>query len=67
MVMQELPQPRETHVLIRGSHNVKGERGLARRARGCCTRSRPGQPANRLGLARWLVDPRNPLVGRRAS
>ena len=26
MVMQELPQPRETHVLVRGSHNVKGDR-----------------------------------------
>src|SRR5262249_22008127 len=24
----------------------------------------PGAPANRLALAPWLVDPRNPLVGR---
>ena len=63
MVMQELPQPRETHVLIRGSHNVKGDRvepGVPK-----VLHPLPGNPpANRLALARWLVDPRNPLVGR---
>jgi Protein of unknown function (DUF1553)/Protein of unknown function (DUF1549)/Planctomycete cytochrome C len=63
MVMEELPQARTTHVLIRGSHSVKGERvspGVPR-----VLHPMPAdQPANRLGLARWLVDPRNPLVGR---
>ena len=63
MVVQELPQPRETHVLARGSHNVKGERvspGVPK-----VLHPLPSdQPVNRLGLARWLVDPRNPLVGR---
>ena len=62
MVMQELPQPRETHVLVRGSHKSRGSASRPACPR-CCTRS-PGQPANRLGLARWLVDPSNPLVGR---
>jgi hypothetical protein len=63
MVMQEQPQPRETHVLIRGSHKVKGERVTP----GVPAVLHPlgaGQPPDRLGLARWLVDPRNPLVGR---
>ena len=63
MVIEELPQPRTTHVLIRGSHSVKGERvspGVPR-----VLHPMPAdQPASRLGLARWLVDPRNPLVGR---
>ena len=63
MVMQELPQSRETHVLIRGSHNVKGERVSAGVPKVLHPLS-PDQPTNRLGLARWLVDPHNPLVGR---
>ena len=40
MVMQELGQPRETHVLIRGSHNVKGEPVSPGVPAGACTRSR---------------------------
>jgi hypothetical protein len=63
MVMQELPQPRETHVLIRGSHNVKGDR-VAPGVPAVLHPLAPGQPPNRLSLARWLVNPRNPLVGR---
>lgn len=63
MVMEELQKPRTTHVLIRGSHNVKGEQvspGVPRVLHAMSA----DQPPNRLGLARWLVDPRNPLVGR---
>src|SRR5262249_47730931 len=63
MVMQELPQPRETHVLMRGSHNVKGDRvspGVPSVLHGLAS----DRPPDRLALARWLVDPRNPLVGR---
>jgi hypothetical protein len=63
MVMQELPKPRETSVLIRGSHQIKGERvtpGVPK----VLHPFPPDQPSNRLGLARWLVDPQNPLVGR---
>jgi hypothetical protein len=63
MVMQDLEKPRETHVLIRGSHNVKGARvspGVPRSLHAMAA----DQPANRLGLARWLVDRRNPLMGR---
>jgi hypothetical protein len=63
MVMQELPSPRTTHVLVRGSHNVKGER-VSPGVPAVLHSFAPNQPRNRLGLARWLVDPRNPLVGR---
>jgi hypothetical protein len=63
MVMQEMPQPRETHLLARGQYDRPGETVL------------PGVPAslpplsagaanNRLSLARWLVDPSNPLTAR---
>ncbi len=63
MVAQELPRPRESHVLIRGSHNVKGapvSPGVPKVLHPLS----PAQPLNRLALARWLVDPANPLVGR---
>ena len=63
LVMKELPKPRQTHILIRGSHQRKGEAVTP----GVPAKLHPlpaGQPANRLTLARWLVDPNNPLVGR---
>lgn len=63
MVLQELPTPRATHVHVRGAYDQAGEA------------VQPGVPAalpplpekataDRLGLARWLVDPANPLVAR---
>ncbi|MCC6419501.1 MAG: DUF1549 domain-containing protein, partial [Gemmataceae bacterium] len=63
MVMEEMPTPRATHVLIRGEYDKKGPKvspGLPA--------SLPplpsGAPNNRLGFARWLVDPSNPLTAR---
>jgi hypothetical protein len=61
--MQELSQVRATTVLIRGSHNVKGE-PVSPAGPKVLHPLTPDQPLNRLGLARWLVDPGNPLVGR---
>jgi hypothetical protein len=63
MVMEELQKPRTTHVLVRGSHNVKGEQ-VSPGVPSALHPMSAAQPPNRLGLARWLVDPRNPLVGR---
>jgi hypothetical protein len=63
LVMKELPKPRPTHVHIRGNHRNPGEKVSP----GVPAKLHPlagGQPANRLALARWLVDPDNPLVGR---
>jgi hypothetical protein len=58
-----LPKPRPTNVLIRGNHTRKGDAVVA----GVPAKLHPlppDQPANRLALAHWLVDPNNPLVGR---
>ncbi len=63
MVMAEMDKPRPTHVLMRGDFRSKGEVVQA----GVPSSLPPlpaGQPANRLGLARWLVDPGHPLVAR---
>ena len=63
MVMEELPTPRETHVLIRGMYDRPGEvvRPMLPAA---LVSSQTSYPPNRLGLARWLVDPSNPLMAR---
>jgi mono/diheme cytochrome c family protein len=63
MVMEELPEPRETHVLLRGEYDQKGERVTAGTP-GSLPPLPEGYPANRLGFARWLVDPRHPLTAR---
>jgi len=48
---------------IRGSFSARGERVYAATPRALHA-MRDDQPVNRLGLARWLVDPANPLVAR---
>jgi len=63
MVMQELPQPRETFMLVRGQYDKKGEKVTA--ATPAALPSLPPElPHNRLGLARWIVDPAHPLTAR---
>ncbi len=63
MVMRELPEPRPTFILARGAYDAP------------TTPVEPATPAflppmaddlpkNRLGLARWLVDPAHPLTSR---
>jgi hypothetical protein len=63
LIMADLPQPRETFVLIRGEYDQHGEKVS------------PGVPAslpplpadvqpNRLGMAKWLTDPSHPLTAR---
>ena len=63
MVMQELPAPRDAHILIRGEYDKRGEQVQA----GVPTSLPPlpsGAPPNRLGLALWLVSPEHPLTSR---
>ena len=63
MVMQDLPTPRDTFMLIRGEYNKKGAKVTA----GVPAFLPPlpmGAPNNRLGLARWLTDPSHPLMSR---
>src|SRR5262249_23505518 len=68
LVMKELPKPRDTHVHIRGNHTKKGERvspGVPAKLHPIKAHgSQPVGLPNRFDLARWLVDPDNPLVGR---
>ncbi len=63
MVMLERPTPRETFVLIRGAYDRPGDKvgpgmpaALPPLPAGC--------PNNRLGFAKWLVDPSNSLTAR---
>ncbi len=67
MVMQDMPQPRETFILTRGTYDRKEGKVLpgtpaALTAPGADT---PGSPRrNRLDLAKWIVAPENPLTAR---
>jgi len=63
MVMAEMPQPRDTFMLIRGQYDKRGEKVQAALPAALPPLPR-GAPANRLGLAKWLVDPSNPLTPR---
>jgi hypothetical protein len=63
MVMEEMPTPRETHLLIRGMYDRPGE--VVRPMLPAALAPSPTAfPPNRLGLAKWLVDPSNPLMSR---
>ncbi|MCA9178962.1 MAG: DUF1553 domain-containing protein, partial [Planctomycetales bacterium] len=72
LVMVELPEPRVTHIYQRGDYRNPGEvvqpdapASLHPLASHLPTSEGQAQaPANRLTLARWIVDPANPLVAR---
>ncbi len=63
MVMQEMPKPKHSYLLRRGQYDAKGEEVFP---------STPEKifpfpltfPKNRLGLAYWLTDTKNPLTAR---
>ena len=63
MVMQELPKPRDTFMLIRGEYNKKGDK-VAAAVPAFLPELPKGTPSNRLGFARWLVAPSHPLTSR---
>ena len=63
MVMQDLKAPRQSFVLVRGQYDQHGdtvEPGVPE----VLPPLPEGAPANRLGLARWLVDDDHPLTAR---
>jgi len=65
MVMKELAEPRKTYVLDRGQYDHPNmERPVNRRVPASLGKLADGAPANRLGLAQWMMDPANPLVAR---
>ena len=63
MVMEELAQRRPTYVLKRGAYDARGDEVQPGTPAGILPFD-PAWPRNRLGLARWLTDRRNPLTAR---
>jgi Protein of unknown function (DUF1553)/Protein of unknown function (DUF1549)/Concanavalin A-like lectin/glucanases superfamily len=63
MVMQEMDKPRDTFVLQRGQYDKPGEK-VAPGIPEVFGALPEGSPTNRLGMARWLVAPTNPLTAR---
>ena len=63
MVMADIPNPRKTFILKTGLYNQPGEEvnpGVPT----VLHEFPAGAPTNRLGLARWLIAPENPLTSR---
>ncbi len=63
LVMQEMPQRREAFVLIRGQYNKHGE-PVQPGVPAVLPPLQADAPANRLALAKWIVDPAHPLTAR---
>lgn len=63
MAMGDLPEPRPTFVLNRGAYDSPGE-PVTPSAPASLLEFSNDLPRNRLGLAKWLTDPRHPLTAR---
>ena len=63
LVMQELPEPRETRIQNRGSFLDLADR-VEPGVPSALTAGRPPRVSNRLELATWLASPGNPLTAR---
>ncbi|MFM7296825.1 MAG: DUF1553 domain-containing protein, partial [Planctomycetota bacterium] len=65
MVMREAAMPRDTFVLMRGAYDKPDtSRPVARSVPSALGTLPAGSPANRIGLAQWLLAADNPLVAR---
>jgi hypothetical protein len=67
LVMKDLPQPRETHVMVRGNFLSLAEKVTPGVPAVLHALPADERPKNRLTLARWLVSPENPLTARVAA
>ncbi len=63
MVMAEMKKPRDTFILGRGQYDNPGEK-VTPGVPAFLPPLPAGAPLNRLTLARWIVDPANPLTAR---
>lgn len=66
-VMAESPEPRETHILARGAYDAptNNETKVTRNTLSSLPIAFPEDaPRNRLGLAKWVTDPKHPLTAR---
>lgn len=65
MVMHEMDTPRPTYLLTRGQYDLPDKSEvLAPGVPESLNRFESDTPRDRLGLAKWLVDPRHPLTAR---
>jgi hypothetical protein len=63
LVMEEKPEEAFAHILVRGVYTAKTDRVTAATPSALPAMA-ASSPKNRLGLAKWLVDPANPLTAR---
>ena len=63
MVMRDLPQPKMAYILERGDYDKRGA-PVEPDTPAALPPFPANQPKNRLGLARWLIDPEHPLLAR---
>ena len=63
MVMQDMPKPRDTFILVKGAYDKHADKVNAATP-GALPPLADDVPVNRLALARWLVSPGHPLTAR---
>ena len=63
MIAEELPMPRQAYILRRGEYTLRTDK-VERGVPSAFGELPPGAPLNRLGLAQWLTDKKNPLTNR---
>jgi len=64
MVMEEMPTPRQAYVLNRGQYDAHGDKVEAGVPEQLIAPWPKDAPKNRLGLARWFLQPQHPLTAR---
>ncbi|MCC7423242.1 MAG: DUF1549 domain-containing protein [Planctomycetaceae bacterium] len=63
MVMRDMPQPKVAYLLKRGEYNLRQD-AVEPGTPAALPPFPAGEKRNRLGLARWLTDPKHPLLAR---
>ncbi|GAB3223914.1 DUF1553 domain-containing protein [Algoriphagus aestuariicola] len=63
MIMQDKAEKRPTYILTRGEYNLHGEEVFPNTPESVLP-MKAELPRNRLGLAKWLTSPENPLTAR---
>lgn len=63
MVMQDAKRPPASHIMIRGDYTTPGD-SVETGVLSALHSLEPSLPRNRLGLAKWLMAPENPLTAR---
>ena len=62
-VMEDMAEPRVTQIRVRGDYRAKGDQ-VVPGVPHILSPLPPSEKTNRLTLARWLVDPKHPLLSR---